>query len=59
MGEQGGVPPEETEPRALSENQENGTKEPEERDGLSDGSLNTHTSIHTHRQWRYFGQRDE
>lgn len=38
LGEQGGVPEEESDPRP-SVNHENGTNEPEERDGLSDGSL--------------------
>lgn len=38
FGEHGGVPEEESDPRP-SVNQENGTKDPEERDGLSDGSL--------------------
>lgn len=38
LGEQGGVPDEESGPRP-SVNQENGTKDPEDRDGLSDGSL--------------------
>lgn len=40
LGEQGGVPEEENDPRP-SVNQENGTKDPEDRDGLSDGSLRT------------------
>lgn len=44
MGEHGGVPEEEKEPRP-SVNQEKETKDPEERDGLSDGSLKT-TSEH-------------
>lgn len=39
MGEQGGVAPDDTEPLVLSVNQEKGTKEPEDLDGLSDGSL--------------------
>ena len=39
FGEQEGLLPEEAEPRLLSVNQENGTKEPELRDGLSEGSL--------------------
>ena len=40
LGEQGGVPEEESDPRP-SVNQENETKDPEDRDGLSDGSLRT------------------
>lgn len=39
LGEQGGVAPEDTEPLALSVNQEKGTNEPEDLDGLSDDSL--------------------
>lgn len=38
LGEQGGVPEEEIDPRP-SVNQEKEMKDPEERDGLSDGSL--------------------
>jgi hypothetical protein len=43
LGEQGGVPVDETDPR-LSVNQENGTKVADIRDGLSDGSLGSRTS---------------
>lgn len=40
LGEQGGVPEDENDPRP-SVNHEKGTNDPEERDGLSDGSLRT------------------
>lgn len=42
MGEQGGVPEDESDPRP-SVNQENETKDPDDRDGLSDGSLRRET----------------
>lgn len=44
LGEHGGVPEEENDPRP-SVNQEKETKDPEERDGLSDGSLRTEDNI--------------
>ena len=46
LGEQGGVPEEESDPRP-SVNQEKGTKDPEERDGLSEGSLRTEDHVRT------------
>lgn len=46
LGEQGGVPEEDSDPRP-SVNQEKETKDPEERDGLSDGSLTTEDRVRT------------
>lgn len=51
LGEQGGVPEEESDPRP-SVNQENGTKDPEERDGLSDGSLRTEDEVRTQQTYQ-------